>query len=301
MMVEQVKADYPVEVVRSIPALRHRLALLKQDGERIALVPTMGNLHAGHLSLVTAANRQASCTIVSIFVNPLQFSPDEDFSTYPRTLDEDISKLALNKQSSPNRILVFAPAVDEIYPAGEQQATFVEVPGLSARLEGRSRPGFFRGVATVVNKLFNIVQPDMAFFGEKDYQQLLVIRQMVQDLALPVEICSVPTIREADGLAMSSRNHYLTEAERSKSSQLYQALQAARDLVLEGVTFADAETRATRQLTAQGFEVDYLRIREPHLLRHPQVSEPSLIILAAARLGKTRLIDNLLFAQKRNH
>jgi len=289
------KPGSTVEVVRSVDALRGRISQWKQQGKRIALVPTMGNLHEGHLSLVKAANRQASCTIVSIFVNPLQFSPDDDFATYPRTLTEDIHQLTADSQSDCHADLVFAPEVDEMYPAGEQQSAYIDVPALSSRLEGRFRPGFFRGVATVVAKLFNMVQPDIAFFGEKDFQQLLIIRQMVADLAIPVEIQAVATVREADGLAMSSRNNYLSTQQREKSALLYRTMCSLRDRILQGDAFAPAEIQLGQQLTGQGFIVDYLSVRESRTLQQPKSDDNALIILVAARLGKTRLIDNLLF------
>ncbi len=290
----------PIQVVRSVEALRQQVSDWRQKAETIAFVPTMGNLHEGHLSLVKAANGQASRTIVSIFVNPMQFAPDEDFATYPRTFDADLQCL-----SSYNVDLVFAPPVGVIYPEGDQQTTFVEVPALSSIVEGKFRPGFFRGVATVVNKLFNLVQPDWAFFGQKDYQQLLVIRQMVADLNMPVEIAAVPTMREPDGLAMSSRNTYLSATEREKSTLLYRSMQVLRDLVQQGMAFGEAERQVAAQLASQGFAVDYLVIREPVQLNSPgfgynapEHAGKALIILAAARLGKTRLIDNLPFKLK---
>ncbi len=294
------KSDSTVEVIRSLEVLRRRISGWKQQGRKIALVPTMGNLHEGHLSLVKAANRLASCTIVSIFVNPLQFSPDEDFATYPRTLTEDIHKLAVGSQSGCHADLVFAPDVNEMYPAGKQQSSYIDVPTLASRLEGRLRPGFFRGVATVVAKLFNMIQPDIAFFGEKDYQQLLLIRQMVADLAIPVDIQAVPTVREADGLAMSSRNNYLDTQQREKSIGLYRAMYSLRDQVLQGVAPASAEIQLSQQLTEQGFIVDYLSVRESRTLQRPKSDDNALIILLAARLGETRLIDNLLFIRSPN-
>ncbi len=291
------KSDSTVEVVRTVGALRKRISQWKQQGRKIALVPTMGNLHEGHLSLVKAANRQASCTIVSVFVNPLQFSPDDDFATYPRTLTEDMHNLTADSQSGCHADLVFAPDVNEMYPSGEQQSAYIDVPVLSSRLEGRFRPGFFRGVATVVAKLFNMVQPDIAFFGEKDFQQLLIIRQMVADLAIPVDIQSVPTVREVDGLAMSSRNTYLDTPQREKSILLYRVMCSLRDQVLQGVAYASAEIQLSQQLTEQGFIVDYLSVRESRTLQRPNTDDNALIILVAARLGETRLIDNLLFTR----
>ncbi len=289
-------------IIRSVSEFREQLAGWKQQAETIAFVPTMGNLHAGHLALVKAANMQASRTVVSIFVNPSQFSPDEDFLTYPRTLAEDILKLADYSVD-----VVFSPDVETLYPPAEQDPVFIEVPGLSSVVEGEFRPGFFSGVATVVNKLLNIVQPDIALFGEKDYQQLLMIQRMVADLNMPVDIQSVATVRENDGLAMSSRNHYLDRLQREKSALIYRSMLTLRDQVQQGMAFCLAEQQITQQLTQQGFEVDYLTIREPERLELPALDVPAaarvsgyyaLIILIAARLGKTRLIDNLGFNLK---
>ena len=293
-------------ITRSVKALRKHLADWKQQAESIALVPTMGNLHDGHLSLVRAAKEQATRTVVSIFVNPLQFAPNEDFASYPRTFAEDIDKLRQYQVDA-----VFAPDVGEMYPDNEISSTYIDVPGLSDCLEGEYRPGFFRGVATVVNKLFNMVQPDIAFFGEKDYQQLLVIRKMVKDLYIPVEIQSVATVRETDGLAMSSRNQYLQPVQRMQSGIIYQAMQTVRDQVMQGANFTDIEQQMIQQLTQQGFVVDYLTLREPVSLQKPDCTDSlnylekagskvcnSLIILAAVRLGTTRLIDNLRFSLK---
>ena len=254
----------------------------------------MGNLHEGHLSLVKIAQQKASRVVVSIYVNPLQFSPDEDFDSYPRTLDDDLEKLkALDVD------LVFTPDDSMIYPEGESQSTFVEVPGLSHVIEGEFRPGFFRGVATVVLKLFNMVLPDMAVFGEKDFQQLLVIRQMVNDLDLPVEIIGAEIKREADGLAMSSRNKYLDPVERENSRILSESLMQFRQNIVQGTTIEQAETACIGTLESNGFVVDYVTLRETDRLRrvsNDQVdTKKELIILAAAKIGKTRLIDNVKF------
>ncbi len=292
-------------IIHNVSELREQLAGWKKQGETIAFVPTMGNLHDGHLALVKTAKLRAARTIVSIFVNPLQFSPDEDFSTYPRTLAEDVNKLTDYSVD-----MVFSPATETVYPSGEQQSTFIEVPGLSSMLEGAFRPGFFNGVATIVNKLFNIVQPDIALFGEKDYQQLLVIRQMVTDLNMPVQIQSVPTVREQDGLAMSSRNRYLDISQRGKSTLIYRSMLTLRGLVQQGMAFSAAEQQITEQLTQQSFEVDYLTICQSEDLGKPEFDSKAgysqakndnnnlLIILVAARLGQTRLIDNLRFNLK---
>ena len=266
----------------------------RKINETIAFVPTMGNLHEGHLSLVKIAQQKASRVVVSIYVNPLQFSPDEDFDSYPRTLDDDLEKLkALDVD------LVFTPDDSMIYPEGESQSTFVEVPGLSHVIEGEFRPGFFRGVATVVLKLFNMVQPDMAVFGEKDFQQLLVIRQMVNDLDLPVEIIGAEIKRETDGLAMSSRNNYLDPVERENSRILSESLMRFRQNIVQGATIEQAETACIGTLESNGFVVDYVTLRETDRLRrvsNDQVdTKKELIILAAAKIGKTRLIDNVKF------
>ena len=208
-----------METVNTIAAMRQRVAAWRRADERIAFVPTMGNLHAGHIHLVTQAMAMADRVVCSIFVNPMQFGPNEDFERYPRTLAEDSAKLQQVKAD-----LLFAPPVEEVYPSGHKAATQLSVPGVSEGLCGASRPGHFVGVATVVAKLFNIVQADVALFGEKDYQQLQVIRHMVADLCFPIEIMGVPTVREADGLAMSSRNGYLSREERVKAPAIYRSL-----------------------------------------------------------------------------
>ncbi len=278
----------------NIEQLRAQIHQWRTDGERIAFVPTMGNLHEGHLSLVEIAQQKAARVVVSIYVNPLQFSPDEDFASYPRTLQDDLNKLeALGVD------LVFTPDDNMIYPEGEQQSTFVEVPQLSHIIEGEFRPGFFRGVATVVLKLFNMVQPDVAVFGEKDFQQLLVIRQMVKDLNLPHEIIGGQTRREADGLAKSSRNNYLSPAERESSRILSESLQACRRQIEQGVAVEKAEKSCIKNLESHGFVVDYVTLRETSRLEkvsnHKLEAGCRLVLLAAAKLGKTRLIDNVIF------
>ena len=294
-------SDCSVQVIRDVAELREQVSSWKRAGEKIAFVPTMGNLHAGHLSLVSAASKQAERTVVSIFVNPMQFSPDEDFSTYPRTFDDDLAQL-----EGYDVDIVFAPSVETIYPNGDVQTaqgqtSFVEVPGLSHIIEGEFRPDFFRGVATVVNKLFNMVQPDIAFFGEKDYQQLLVIKQMVKDLNLPIEIQSVATAREKNGLAMSSRNNYLNENQHEKGSLIYCYINKLRDDINTGKDCLLAQEEIKTELNEQGFEVDYLCVCDASTLEYVDdvaaTTSPnqSLIILVAARLGKVRLIDNLLF------
>jgi pantoate--beta-alanine ligase len=279
-----------------IEQLRTQISRWRSNNETIAFVPTMGNLHEGHLSLVDIARQKASRVVVSIYVNPLQFSPDEDFSSYPRTLEDDINKLETLGVD-----LVFTPDDSMIYPAGEQQSSYVEVPVLSHIIEGEFRPGFFKGVATVVLKLFNMVQPDVAVFGEKDFQQLLVIRQMVDDLNLPVEIIGAQTRREADGLAKSSRNNYLSSAERENSRILSESLKACRSQIEQGTDITVAENACIETLENHGFIVDYVTLRETCRLEKVSndmiTADKVLVILAAAKLGKTRLIDNLIFTR----
>ncbi len=277
-----------MDSVTRVDDLRTRIAGWRRAGERIALVPTMGNLHAGHLELVLRAREQAIRTVVSIFVNPLQFAPDEDLAAYPRTLEVDRKRLA-----EADADLLFAPAVEEVYPGGQAEQTRVEVPGISDILCGASRPGHFTGVATVVCKLFNMVQPDLAVFGEKDFQQLMVIRRMTTDLSMPVEILGVPTVREPDGLAMSSRNGYLSAEERQRAPRLQQILRSAMQSLQRGDALAGVESRASAELAAAGFEPDYFSVRRAADLREPGADEHKLVILAAARLGRARLIDNL--------
>lgn len=255
---------------------------------RLAFVPTMGNLHQGHLELVHEARKRAARVAVSIFVNPMQFGANEDLAAYPRTLSADLEKLEFVGAD-----LVFTPPAELIYPGDMSKHTKVEVPGISDLLCGASRPGHFVGVATVVCKLFNLVQPDVALFGKKDYQQLMVIRRMVQDLAMPVEIVGVDTIREADGLAMSSRNGYLTPEQRETAPVLYATLKQVAAAIQEGATdFRGLEHQAAQQLNSSGLRTDYVAIREQQDLGQPRLGSP-LVILAAAWLGKARLIDNL--------
>jgi pantoate--beta-alanine ligase len=284
-----------MDICQQIEQLRTIVGGWRKSGETIAFVPTMGNLHQGHLSLVEIAKKKASRVVVSIYVNPLQFSPDEDFDSYPRTLEADLDKLR-----SMDVDLVFTPDDTMIYPSGESRSTFVEVPGLSHIIEGEFRPGFFRGVATVVLKLFNMVQPDLAVFGEKDFQQLLVIRQMVADLDLPIEIIGAEIKRETDGLAMSSRNSYLEPAERQNSRVLSESLQQLRLDIEQGISIEQAERNCSGTLENRGFVVDYVTLRETDGLKKVSdeqlTANTQLIVLAAARLGSTRLIDNLKFS-----
>lgn len=268
--------------------LRGRLNDWRAAGARIALVPTMGNLHEGHLTLVREARERADRVVATIFVNPLQFGPGEDLDAYPRTLDADRRQLA-----AAGCDLLFTPGVAEMYPRGQSAQTCVEVPGLSDILCGATRPGHFRGVATVVCKLLNMVQPDVALFGEKDFQQLLVIRRMVEDLCIPVEIIGIGTVREPDGLAKSSRNGYLTAEERSRAPALQQALGLAAERLRSGESPATAEREALAALDAAGLRPDYVSVRNAADLRPAGDADRDLIVLGAAYLGRARLIDNL--------
>jgi pantoate--beta-alanine ligase len=275
--------------VETVADLRRSVAGWRAAGQRVALVPTMGNLHEGHLDLVRKARTLADRVVVTIFVNPLQFGQGEDFASYPRTLINDSDKLSGVKAD-----LLFTPTVDEMYHRPQELQTKVEVPGLSALFCGASRAGHFIGVATVVCKLFNMAQPDIALFGEKDYQQLLVIRQMVEDLALPVEIQGLPTVREVDGLARSSRNGYLTDSERTIAPALYRQLQHTLTALKRGQSdFPALEQQAIANLESEGFRPDYYAIRRAENLAEPSRDDKSLVILAAAYLGKARLIDNI--------
>ena len=277
-----------MQTLHAVSGLRDSLQRWRRDGLRFALVPTMGNLHAGHLRLVEEARARAARVVVSIFVNPLQFGPHEDYQSYPRTLKSDQAKL-----QAAGADLLFAPSVEEMYPKGCNHMTRVEVPELSAILDGAFRPGHFAGVATVVLKLFNMVQPDVALFGEKDYQQLMVVRRLVADLSLPVEIVGVPTVREPDGLAMSSRNQYLGAAERALAPLLYRTLgETAVSLRGGRRDFERLQAEAVHKLSAH-MQPDYVAIRDAHTLAAPEAKTTELVVLAAVWLGKARLIDNL--------
>jgi pantoate--beta-alanine ligase len=278
-----------METVTTISAVRERVRAWHKSGARIAFVPTMGNLHAGHMSLIEAARRHGERFVASIFVNPMQFGPNEDFAHYPRTPREDERMLA-----AAGCDLMFMPEVDEIYPHGSERAARIEVPGLSRILEGEFRPGHFEGVSTVVAKLFHIVEPDVAVFGEKDFQQLTVIRRMVADLCLPVEIVGAPTVRDADGLAMSSRNQYLTAAERRIAPRIYAALQAAAQRLRSGDReFTSIERSGFKTLEDAGFRPDYFAVRGAADLAPASADARELVVLAAARLSRARLIDNV--------
>ncbi|WP_370546122.1 pantoate--beta-alanine ligase [Edwardsiella tarda] len=276
-------------IIETIPLLRREVRRWRQEGKRIALVPTMGNLHEGHMTLVREARARADVVIVSVFVNPMQFDRPDDLARYPRTLQEDCEKLNRNGVD-----LVFAPAADEIYPQGVGQQTYVDVPALSTILEGESRPGHFRGVATIVSKLFNLVQPDLACFGEKDYQQLQLIRKLVADLGYGIEIVGVPIVRGEDGLALSSRNGYLDSDERRLAPRLYNIMMQLATQLENGERNLDELLEQTAgRLRQAGFRPDVLFIRDADTLGEVTLDTRSAIILMAAWLGQARLIDNV--------
>lgn len=280
-------ADPSLAILRDVPALRRQVAAWRATGARVALVPTMGSLHAGHLALVAAARRRRARVVASVFVNPTQFGPNEDFAAYPRDEARDARLLAEAGTDA-----LFAPTVAEMYPEGF--ATSVRVAGLSEILDGAFRPGHFEGVATVVAKLFAQARPDIALFGEKDYQQLVIIRRMARDLDRAVEIVGVPTVREEDGLAMSSRNAYLTPAERAVAPVLQAALQAARAQLKAGEAAAAACAAAATAILAAGFrKVDYVELRDASTLARLERADRPGRLLAAAHLGRARLIDNV--------
>ncbi|MFC6838820.1 pantoate--beta-alanine ligase [Xanthomonas theicola] len=278
-----------IETITDLARLRTVVAGWKRQGLRVAFVPTMGNLHAGHFSLVMLARQYADRVVSSVFVNPTQFGPNEDFTRYPRSPDADTSGL-----EGAGCDVLWLPTVQSMYPLGVELALRMHTPGVSEVLEGACRPGHFDGVCTVVARLFNQVQPDLAAFGKKDYQQLAVIRQMVADLAFPIEVLGGSIVREADGLAMSSRNQYLSSEERPRAAQIRQALLAMRDGQVAGRPRAEIEAAASAQLQAAGFDVDYTVLRLPDL-SEPHDDEGPRVALIAARLGRTRLIDNLEF------
>ncbi|MCZ6827763.1 MAG: pantoate--beta-alanine ligase [Gammaproteobacteria bacterium] len=281
-----------MQIFDSVEPMQTEIALWKSQGHTIGLVPTMGDLHEGHLSLVRQAREKADRLVVSLFVNPLQFVPGEDFDRYPRRLDADSSLLGKEQVD-----ILFAPGNDAMYPQGTQAVRQVSAGGLASILCGVSRPGHFDGVATVVKRLFEIVQPDLAVFGQKDYQQLLVIRRLVAGAGLEVDILGGPTFREADGLAMSTRNRYLNAKERAVAPQLYAELQAAKALMQAGgLTHEQIVERSIDNLTAVGFRPDYFELRRATNLSVPSETDWDLVLLTAAYLGETRLIDNLLFS-----
>ncbi|KRG44735.1 pantoate--beta-alanine ligase [Stenotrophomonas pictorum JCM 9942] len=279
-----------IETVTELSRLRAIVTGWKRQGLRVALVPTMGNLHAGHYSLVELARQHADRVVSSVFVNPTQFGPNEDFTRYPRTPEADTSGL---EQAGCD--VLWLPTVESMYPFGVELAASVHVPGVSSLLEGAHRPGHFDGVCTVVTRLFNQVQPDVAAFGRKDYQQLAVIRQMVVDLAFPIEILGGQIVREADGLAMSSRNQYLTADVRPQATVIRTVLLAMRDAYLAGADRATVEADAAAQLQAAGYRVDYAVVRMPDLSEPGDSNEGRRVALVAAKLGTTRLIDNIEF------
>ncbi|XOV80251.1 MAG: pantoate--beta-alanine ligase [Aestuariibacter sp.] len=278
-----------MQIVTDILPLREQRRKWQISGKVIGFVPTMGNLHQGHLTLVKEAKKTCDIVVVSIFVNPMQFGPNEDLDAYPRTMEEDMRQLqALGVDC------LFTPKARDIYARGLEQQTFVEVPGISYMICGASRPGHFRGVATIVCKLFNMVQPNHAYFGEKDFQQLQVIKAMVQDLSMNLKIHGVPTVREEDGLAMSSRNNYLTTKERTIAPLLYQTLTELSEQIISGRRdFRKLVNEHSLTLYNAGFKTDYIEIRAAETLLQPGHEDTELVILAAAFLGKTRLIDNL--------
>ena len=277
-------------IIETLPLLRQQIRRLRMEGKRVALVPNMGNLHDGHMKLVDEAKARADVVVVSIFVNPMQFDRPEDLARYPRTLQEDCEKLNKRKVD-----LVFAPSVKEIYPNGTETHTYVDVPGLSTMLEGASRPGHFRGVSTIVSKLFNLVQPDIACFGEKDFQQLALIRKMVADMGFDIEIVGVPIMRAKDGLALSSRNGYLTAEQRKIAPGLYKVLSSIADKLQAGERDLDEIIAiAGQELNEKGFRADDIQIRDADTLLEVSENSKRAVILVAAWLGDARLIDNKL-------
>lgn len=279
-------------VVSSKSELRQQIKAWKQAGETIAFVPTMGNLHSGHISLVTEAKKHASKIVVSIFVNPMQFNNPDDLTNYPRTLEEDSEQLI-----SEGVDMLFTPTPEIMYPKGLDAQTFVEVPNISDVFCGASRPGHFRGVATIVNKLFNLVTPDVACFGSKDYQQLQVIRLMVEDLSLDIKIVGCDTVRTEQGLAKSSRNGYLTPKELEVAPLLYQTMQQLAQDIRDGIAIEKAVAKATLTMNKSLFTTDYFHVQRADNLSQPTNEDKELVILAAAQLGFARLIDNLVFSR----
>lgn len=279
--------------VHTLQELRALVQQAKAAGKQVGFVPTMGNLHEGHIGLINQATAKTDFVVSSIFVNPLQFNDKSDLDRYPRTLNADQEKL-----SAAQCHVLFAPDVGEMYPHGQQNQSIVHVPVVSEGLCGGSRPGHFDGVSTVVNKLFNMVQPDIAFFGQKDFQQVAVIRKMVADLNLPISIVSVPTMRAADGLALSSRNGYLTEQERITATGLYKTLNELAADLEQGQEIGNCIKNATKRLNSRGFSTDYIEVRRSLDLKPATAQDTDLVILAAAWLGKARLIDNIELSLK---
>jgi pantoate--beta-alanine ligase len=278
-----------MQTITRIAELRELVTQWRLGRESIAFVPTMGNLHMGHASLMAAAHLHGRRVISSIFVNPMQFGPSEDYTAYPRTLEDDEALLRDYGVDA-----LFHPTVEEMYPQGSAGSTVIDVPGLTDILCGAFRPGHFQGVATVVVKLLCLVQPDVAIFGEKDYQQLTVIRRVVQDLNVPVRIVSAPTVRAEDGLALSSRNRYLSPEQRAAAPAIYRALDKARRRLEAGDTaFADIEAEGLAAIAAAGIKPDYFEVRTADRLDKPSEGDVELVVLTAGRLGRARLIDNL--------
>ena len=276
-------------IIETIPLLRREIRRWRHEGKRVALVPTMGNLHEGHLTLVEEAKARADIVVVSVFVNPMQFDRPDDLARYPRTLQEDCEKLTRLGVD-----LVFAPSEKEIYPKGLAQQTYVDVPSLSTMLEGASRPGHFRGVSTIVSKLFNLIQPDIACFGEKDFQQLALIRKMVADLSFDIDIVGVPIVRGQDGLALSSRNGYLTPDERRLAPRLYNIMSHLATQLENGERNIDELLEQTAgRLREAGLQPDELFVRDADTLLDVNVDTQTAVILVSAWLGKARLIDNM--------
>ncbi|EEF3249882.1 TPA: pantoate--beta-alanine ligase [Salmonella enterica] len=275
-------------IIETLPLLRQHIRRLRLEGKRIALVPTMGNLHDGHMKLIDEAKDRADVVVASIFVNPMQFDRPDDLARYPRTLQEDCEKLNKRKVD-----YVFAPAVEEIYPRGLEGQTYVDVPSLSTMLEGASRPGHFRGVSTIVSKLFNLVQPDIACFGEKDFQQLALIRKMVADMGYDIEIIGVPIMRAKDGLALSSRNGYLTAEQRKIAPGLFKVMSSIGEKLQAGERDQDEMIAiAAQELNEKGFRADDIQIRDADTLLELTENSKRAVILMAAWLGQARLIDN---------
>lgn len=277
-----------MKTVDSVNALRTQISQWRKQGLTIGFVPTMGNLHAGHISLITEAKKHADKIVASIFVNPMQFGANEDIGSYPRTLDDDQQKL-----NAAGTDLLFTPTPEIMYPKGLDKQTYVEVPNVSEGYCGESRPGHFRGVSTVVCKLFNIVQPDVACFGLKDYQQVQVIQTMVEDLSMPIEIIPVATVREESGLALSSRNNYLTSEEKAIAPALNKNMQWLAEQIQSSTDFIGLARKAARQIDETGMKTDYIHICHARTLQPASEDDTELVILAAAQCGKARLIDNL--------
>lgn len=279
-----------MKVIDSKSELQEQILDWRRHDEHVAVVPTMGNLHAGHVSLVELAREHAERVVVTVFVNPTQFGPGEDFENYPRSVERDKRRL-----QTVNTDVVFVPDVGTLYPFGLENATQVTVPGLSENFCGSFRPGHFDGVTSVVARLFALVQPDVAVFGQKDYQQQLVIRRMVEDLGLPINIITAPTVREDDGLAMSSRNSYLSDEERARAPKIHEIMESAGEALQSGKrNFEELESIASDALSEAGFKVEYVAIRRALDLSIPNRDCDELVILVAAHLGKARLIDNIV-------